>query len=130
MFQQHNGSQFDDEDYAFNAQKRAKDYSKKMTAIAYDTSALRKKGLALQPILVEKGRSPTPGKNMLSRTARMAQMSSEQADLKLSELYRNTIEEFKRKLYEQKKAPAVLSRINERIKQGQFPNKSISPLKS
>ena len=100
-----------------------------MTALVYDTSAKKKRGLDLQPVLVEKGRSsPIPGSNKLSRTTRMALASSEQADLKLSELYRNTIEEFKRKLYEQKKAPAVLSRINERYK-SISPTKSMSPVK-
>ena len=40
-------------------------------------------------------------------------MSSKTADLQLSELYRNTIEEFKKKLFDKKETPTLV-RINER----------------
>ena len=40
-------------------------------------------------------------------------VSSKTADLQLGELYRNTIEEFKKKLYEKKETPTLV-RINER----------------
>ena len=53
----------------------------------------------------------------------MSMLSSEQADLKLGELYRNTIDEFKKKLYEKKTAPAVLSRIHEMHRSTVSPSK-------
>ena len=49
----------------------------------------------------------------MTRLGKMAMASSKTADLQLGELYRNTIEEFKKKLYDKKETPTLV-RINER----------------
>ena len=73
-----------------------------MTAIAYETSALKKKTKAsdLVPVLIERHASDSPHFPQLSRVARMALKSSVKADQHLTELYRSTIDEFKKKLYD------------------------------
>ena len=101
---------YEDDDYAYNKQRRAKMESRKLTALVYDTSKHVRKVAqnSLQPILKEKGRAATLS---LSRATKLFLQDSAKADLRLTELYRTTIEEFKKKLSDQKHE-AMLSRIN------------------
>ena len=105
---------YDDDDYAFKKQRRAIQENRKLTALSYD-SAVRTskvgKGSSIQPILQEKGR---PAPKSPGRAARFTLQSSAQADQKLTEMYHNTIDEFKKKLYESKQDD-MLSRINEKF---------------
>ena len=73
---------YDDDDYAYKEQRRAKRDNRKLTALSYDTAMRKSKvaGSAIQPILLEKGRSPQKSP---SRITRMNLKSSAQADEKL-----------------------------------------------
>ena len=115
---------FDDDDYAYRRQRKAKMHSRKMTAISYDTAKRKSKvvGNPLQPVLAEKGRPPSQS---MTRAKRLALQSSAKADLQLAEMYQNTVDEFKRKLTEQKNE-AMLQRVAAigSAKQGEGKSKS------
>ena len=84
-----------------------------MAAVSYDTATRKSKvaGSSVEPVL--KGRpNPAPA---LTRTTLLNLQSSAKADLRLTEMYQTTIDEFKKKLYEQKQE-IVLSRINNQFK--------------
>ena len=81
---------------------KAKPKEPKKSFRVYDTgSAKKKKSGEINPVLKDKY-SDKPGTKelpRLSRATRMAMKSSKKADVHLTELYVNTIDDFKKKLY-------------------------------
>ena len=76
-----NDEAFDDDDYAYQKQRRAKMQSRKLTALSYDTAKRPSKvaGNDITPILKEKGRPPLT--QSVTRATRLALQSSAKADL-------------------------------------------------